>query len=395
MSDTTFYNFNLFDGKENKIFNKAWFKINDQTGKIVKRGENVPPNSNKKIDLKNKYVMPGFFNVHTHICMDPHTGSGNTDANFVETTVRAIDHLHKLLKDGVTYIRECGSTYNIDIYLEKLREQGKIKGIPIILPSGHPYSMTGGHGDMPNFGTMVDSPDEMRKAVRTGLRDGVQAIKLMATGGVMTPQDFMNDPQLTVPEMRVAVKEGHHKGKIIAAHAEGNPGIQNAIDSGVDSVEHGCYTTPEEADQMVKQGTYLTPTLFVIWAIAKYGKGILPDWELRKDLNAMDDVFKNITEANKRGVKLTIGTDAGCPFTWFDESSKEFELFTKLGMSAFQAYQCSSINSATLCRVEKNHGTLETGKFADFQVLDDNPLSDVKIVQQKGKQVYLKGKKEF
>ncbi|MGV8038487.1 amidohydrolase family protein, partial [Mycobacterium kansasii] len=88
-------------------------------------------------------------------------------------------------------------------------------------------------------GHAVDSPDEMRKAVRTAFKHGVETIKVMATGGVMTPNDFMEDPQLSVAEMRVAVEEAHHKRRLVAAHAEGNPGIQNALDAGVDSIEHG------------------------------------------------------------------------------------------------------------------------------------------------------------
>jgi hypothetical protein len=134
----------------------------------------------------------------------------------------------------------------------------------------------------------------MRKAVRIALKKGAKAIKVIATGGVMTPNDFMDDPQLSVAEMHVAVEEAHHKGHIVAAHAEGNPGIMNAIQAGVDSIEHGFYVTDDEIDLMLKQGTYLTPTLVADWAIPTFAKGKIPDWEVKKAADALDDLYKNI-----------------------------------------------------------------------------------------------------
>lgn len=396
MTQTTFTNFTLFDGRSPHNEPHSWFIVDDATGKITNRGTGKMPDTTHWINLEGQYVMPGFINVHTHISSDPATFDGGRDRSETETAVMAYQNLQALLKSGVTFIRGCGNSYDVDIKLKRMREKGLLKKTPGIMPSGRTFSMTGGHGDHPHSTYLVDSPDEVRKAVRQGLKNGSELIKLMATGGVMTPGDFMADPQLSINEMKAGVTEAHHKGKRAAAHAEGNPGIQNALDAGVDSIEHGFYVTEQEAEQMIKQGTYLTPTLVAEWAIPEYGEGTLPKWEIMKAADALDDTYENLSRAFKMGVKITCGTDAGTPFNTFDKTGKEMELLTtKLGMSPVEAYQCSSINSAELCQIQDEYGTLEVGKYADFQVLAEDPLANVEAVQQTDKQVYLHGKREF
>ncbi|UQS86036.1 amidohydrolase family protein (plasmid) [Nicoliella spurrieriana] len=393
MSETTYSNFNLYDGETDHVTANSWMTVDDDTGKLVKVGTGDGPSDS--VDLHNKYVMPGLINAHTHITMDEAKGDGGTDVNKIRMTVRSEKHLHQLLESGVTYIRECGSCYDEDITLNQLAQLGELTKVPHILPSGKPYSMTGGHGDLPNFAHLVDSPDAMRHAVRKGLKKGAMSIKIMATGGVMTEGDNMVNPQLSVEEMKVAVDEAHHKGRIVAAHAEGNPGIMNAIKAGVDSVEHGFYVNDEEIEMMLKQGTYLTPTLIAGWGVAELGKGKLPDWELKKMQDAMDDAFANVKNAWQKGVPVTLGTDAGTPFNDFFMTPDELALMVAHeDVTPFEALQ-TSFNSAKLMGVDQEYGSLKPGKYADFLVLDANPLADVRAVKQRDKQVYLAGKREY
>ena len=395
MSKTTFYNFTLFDGTNDKEEQNSWFVVDDDSGKLVDRGTGSAPSTDNKVDFNGQYVMPGFINVHCHITSHPDKFDGGFAESETEAAVYAVQSLKQLLKSGVTYVRECGTSYDVDLKLNKMMDSGLLTHIPNLLPSGRAFSMTGGHGDGPHAAYLVDSPDEVRKAVRQGLKAGAKVIKMMATGGVMTPNDYMEDPQLSVEEMTAGVTEAHHKGLKAAAHAEGNPGIQNALDAGVDSIEHGFYVNESEAKQMVKQGTYLTPTLVAELVIPEEGTGVLPDWEVKKAADALDDTYVNLRKAFELGVKFTCGTDAGTPFNGFDRTPQEFELLTRVGMTPAQAYQCSSLNSAELCGIEMERGTLEVGKFADFQVLKNDPLADVTAVQQEDKQVYLNGKREF
>ncbi|WEV40305.1 amidohydrolase family protein [Lactobacillus sp. ESL0681] len=394
MSQTVFINANLFVGDQDNLQSDSYILINDETGKIEEVGTARPPKADKTIDLSNKYVMPGLINCHTHIINDPLTADGDSKAGAVVATVRAVDHLHDLLRSGVTYIRECGSTFEIDIELNELIKAGKLTRVPEILPSGHPFSMTGGHGDGPNFGILVDSPDEMRKAVRQEIKKGARAIKVMATGGVMTENDALDQPQLSEAEIRVAVEEAHHKGYVVAAHAEGNPGIMNAIKAGVDSIEHGFYVNDEEIDLMLEKGTYLTPTIVGAWAFMEYAPGKIPDWEMAKISAAWKDLRGNITKAKNAGVPITLGTDAGTPFNDFTMTPQELPLLVEQGFTNFEALQ-TSLNCAKLMKIDDEYGTLAAGKYADFLVLDENPLADIHAVVQVDKAVYKKGKRAY
>ncbi|MDF7683357.1 amidohydrolase family protein [Lactobacillus sp. ESL0679] len=389
-----YQNLNLYDGEQDSIQPNSWLEVDEQTGKITALGSGNAPQADKVVDLQGKYVMPGLINCHDHMVMDPTDPRGVTDFNVVETTVDSVQHLHEMLKSGVTYVRECGSTFDIDLTIAKMINEGKITNVPEVMPSGRPYSMTGGHGDIPNFGYVVDSPDEMRKAVRQGLKRGAKVIKVMATGGIMTERDFMDDPQLNVAEIKAAVEEAHHKGITVAAHAEGIAGIMNAIEAGVDSIEHGFYVNDEAIDLMLEKGTYLTPTIIAAWAFPEYAVGIAPDWEMNKAKKALADLRKNIAHAKDRGVKITLGTDAGTTFNGFSKTPVELQLLADDGFSNFEALQ-TSVNSAKLMKIDDEYGTLAVGKYADFLVLDVDPLADIKAVAQEDKAVYKKGRRAY
>ncbi|UQS86124.1 amidohydrolase family protein (plasmid) [Nicoliella spurrieriana] len=391
MADVFYSNFNLFNGKDNQVVNDSWFSVDSTTGKITQVGTGTAPE--EAIDLNGQYVMPGMINAHTHTSLDPSSHDGDGSADIVTVVTRSIQHLHELMKSGVTYVRECGSSYGVDRTLAKLQATGKLDQVPAIMPAGEPMTMTGGHGVLFHGGNAVDSPDEMRKGVRKNFAEGAQCIKVMATGGVMSINDNMVQPQLKVPEMKVAVEETHSKGSIVAAHAEANPGILNAIEAGVDSIEHGYYINDEEIQMLVDHGIYLTPTLTVAQSIVDHSDE-LPDWEVAKNTACTEAGYRNFKKAYKAGVKLVLGTDAGCPYTYFGSTPREFDLMVnKLGMSNFDALTAST-RSAELMKLT-DYGTLEVGKFADFLVLKGNPLADVQAVAQEDKQVYQHGKRKY
>ncbi|APR60382.1 amidohydrolase family protein [Staphylococcus condimenti] len=385
MVNILFENATLFDGE--KFVSNSQFGVDTKSGKVI----NTNNNFDEKINLKNKYVIPGLINAHTHIVAD-HTGKinqlGSPDNTAVKSTYLALKNLNDLLKDGVTYIRDVGSIFDIDIELSKLEKVGELVA-PGIIASGSPLTMTGGHFSEGSY--EVDGKDEVRKYARKLLKKGVDNIKLMASGGVSFSGETPHDVQLDEEELRAAVVEAHRKGRTACAHAQGTEAIQNAIRAGVDSVEHAVFLDDETVQMFIESDTYIVPTLAAPWAINQNTE-ILPDFMVEKSLAIEKAHMESIGKAAKAGVKLAMGTDSGTAMNNFDKNSSfELELMVRAGATPLQALQSATVNAAELLKIDDKAGLIEENKLADFIVIEDNPLEDITALQ-KEKIVYKKGK---
>ncbi len=393
MSEYVYYEgFTLIDGTGSQPYHNAGMIVEDGTvKKVVKEGDALPEGKHRVVDLAGKTVMPGLINSHVHIIMEP---IGNPFSllekeSDVKTAMRGVVNLQKTLRSGVTYFRDLGGHNYIDLELKKCLSEGMIEG-PDFLVSGKVITMTGGHGHQ--MGRECDGVSEVRKAAREQLKAGVDVVKIMATGGVMTPGVEPGSPQLTREEMQAAVEEANKAGRKTATHAQGTTGIKNAVLAGIDSVEHGIFLDDEVIEMMIERDVYLVPTLVAPYFIVEYGvEGGIPEYAVEKSKRVMESHFDSFRKAYKAGVKIAMGTDAGTPFNMHERAACELKLMVEAGANPMDAIVYSTKAAAQLLGVDASHGTLEEGKAADFIVLKEDPLKNMSILLD-AEQVYKAGK---
>src|SRR5438128_1765727 len=215
-------------------------------------------------------LLPGLIDCHRHLCL---SGAADWDAVFQRETparaaMRAMRNAQDTLRQGITTVRDLGSRHGIGVALRQAIEEGMLPG-PRVVASGTPIAMSGGHALY--LCRVADGIAEMQRAAREELKAGADVLKLMASGGVLPPSIMPGAPQLSVAEMRAAVDEAQKQGKRVAAHAISRQAIENALDAGATSIEHGQYLTQELAAMMAEQDRYLVPTLAVFFLVHEEG----------------------------------------------------------------------------------------------------------------------------
>ena len=369
---TCFRNFNLIDGNGGDIINNATMVV--ENGKIVGFDDS---SNNVAIDLKGRYVLPGLMDAHIHMTASTLTkGKRLTDYDVAEHAMACIQNLELCLKQGVTFVRDVGSFDKIPVELSyrKYLKNGSLKGCKMIC-SGNIVTMTSGHAAGQST-KVCDGVEGVRKATRELISEGVDLIKTVATGGVSTEGNDPNAYQFNLEELQTIVLEAHKAGRKVAVHAHGAKGIKNAIQAGVDSIEHGTLIDDEGIQMMLKHGTWLVPTFTVGKYILESDIG-LPEYMKEKESQIIGKHHENIKKAFEAGVKLGCGTDITPPYMPFHIAEEIALMIESTGMSAMEAILCATKNNSELMGVDDEYGTLEIGKYADFIVLESNPIEDI------------------
>lgn len=356
--------------------------------KIIEVGAGTPQalaSAIERKDLTGRSILPGLIDCHVHLrsdgLADPRAQqAGDTDGIAL---LRSARNARRTLECGVTTIRDCGSRGGIDFALRAAAQQGLCQ-TPRLVLSGLIICMTGGHGWQ--LSIEADGPDAVRRAARTQIKAGADNVKLIASGGILSPGSEIGAPQLTVEEMRAAAEEAHAAGKICCAHAHGSTAIKNAVKAGVDSVEHGYLLDDEGIELMLQHGTYLVATSAAVRNVVKHGTGagVRPD-VVRKAQSAIDQHIASFKRAHKAGVKLAMGTDTGVPYTQHGNNLDEVVYLVEMGLSPMQALTAATFDAAKLLKLDGQIGSLEAGKSADFVVVDGDPLADIAILQDKSR----------
>jgi len=389
----------LFDGKSKALVQNGVVIV--QGNKIVDAGSNLSaPADAQVIDLGDATLSPGFMDGHTHLAHDftnyNRERMEQLDLNVSEKALRATWHARATVEAGFTTVRDLGSRFPgskemVDIALRNSINKGYIVG-PRMLVATFGIGATGGHFDPTSgfrdmlFGRepeysdgIADGPDAIRKAVRFEVKNGADVIKAAVSGGVFSLADEVDTPQFTPAEMAALVDESHRLRKKVAVHCHGDQAGKDAIEAGVDSIEHGSFLKPETLTLMKNKGTYLTPTLmpveYIMGKIDSYPPAVQA--KARAAASARSDMFRN---AVKLGVKMSFGTDAGVfPH---GENAKEFKLMTDLGLPAIDALKTATGNAADLFGIAQKVGTLEKGKLADVIAMPGDPTNDITATER-------------
>lgn len=324
-------------------------------------------------------ITPGFFNCHVHI-LYPIGFDSKKEFSLIEKIFYAQKHCKEYLQSGVTFIRVVGTEKNYDLQIKEAIENHVIEG-PHMYCAGKMICMTGGHGWQE--GIEADGKDACLKAVRTQLKAGVDLIKMMATGGVMTKGVEPGNAQFNIDEMKIMVEEAHKAGRKTATHAQGLQGIKNALYAGVDSIEHGCFLDDECLELMKQQNTFLVPTLCAPQCIIDKGvENGVAKYAVDKTLKVKDAHVESVKKAYDKGIQIALGTDAGTPFNYHSNTAYEMELLSKLNIPNMDILKIATINSAKCVGVEKDYGSIEVGKQADLVCLNENPLENISNVRK-------------
>ena len=357
------------------------------------------------IDLTGKFVTPGLIDCHMHIGMNGAGSSLGTKpyTSLGDATMEGLTNVYSDLMAGFTSVRTCGDMGYSDVAIRNAINRGDFAG-PRMMVAGSNLSSTGGHSDTHynpylhevevHSGVAGDGPTEMVKLVRTNIKHGVDFIKFMATGGVMSLGTTVGAQQMSYEEMKAICDTAKMYGMITATHAHGTSGIKDAIRAGVTSVEHGMMMDEEGIQLMKEHGTTLVPTIIAAERIIVKGKEAgTPDWAIEKAKQVYDRAHWGVTRCMEEGIPIAFGTDSGTPYNFHGKQAYEFELMVGWGMTPLQALTAATKTASELLRKQDEVGSIEAGKYADVVAFDGDPTEDIKAMTNctfvmKGGEVY-------
>ena len=392
---TLVYCGNLFDTKSGEWIENVLIHIDPATEKIIEMMPNakVSLDQNKDVlDLSEHYCLPGLIDMHTHIAELP-TGELIDFYTRTQEEQMIIGRINvkKTLLAGFTTVRDLG------VYIawtdKKLKDEintGKIIG-PRMKISGYYLTIPGGGGDVAVPGYEGIVPDQIQRGVTKGvenfrtraqqaIKGGVDQIKIIASGAVLAYGSLPGSPEMNPEEIAAVVDEAKRADIRVTAHAHGALSIKQAIQSGVNSIEHASLIDDEGIRMAKESGVALSMDIYNGDYINEMGEnGDMPEEFLRKNRETTDAQRNNFTKAHQAGVKIVFGTDAGVyPH---GDNAKQFKYMTKYGMTNAEAIQSATIHAAEVIGMNDQVGQLKTGFFADLVAVRDNPLVDIRALE--------------
>jgi imidazolonepropionase-like amidohydrolase len=384
----------MIDGKSDAVIAPAVVIVRGKTIEKVGRDLAIPAGA-EVIDLGDMTLLPGLIDAHVHVMLQGDVTEEDYDVQLFKESLpyralRASRAAKIALDRGFTTMRDIGNegAMYTDVDVKRAINNGVIPG-PRLQVATRALAVTGAYGPsgyspeitFPKGVELCDGVDECRKAVREQVSHGADWIKVYADRSYFLQKDgtLSSVQNFNAEEMKAIVDEAHRLRRKAAAHAMARPGIENALNAGIDSIEHGIAIPDDLLDRMKAQGTYLSPTLTVTEYVApgRAAEG-RPIWAKIPEFHR--DSFNR---AVRKGVKIAFGTDAG-GFPWEVNQCREFTYMTKNGMTPMQALRAATIVPAEMMDLADKVGSLEAGKLADIIAVPGNPLSDITVMERVG-----------
>lgn len=352
------------------------------------------PEGTARIDVSGKTILPGLMDTHIHLKMgldDPWKVKAlkvpiDLDMPLTLIGIKGFARARQALQMGFTTLRDVGDTGHLGVSLRDSIDAGLIEG-PRIVACGENFSATGGTTDfLPDWisrndvpSRIADGPDELRRMVRSLVKNRVDWVKFIATGTIgptAIAQEYTDE------EIAVIVEESHDRGKPVCAHACYEQGAHALARAGVDSIEHGCELNDEIVQLMLDKGIFLVPTLYLFHAIVEDGAALgIPAALVELARVKLEKHVASFQLALQASVQIACGTDIGSPACAHGTSARELALMVQFGMSPMQSIVAATKTSARMLGRESDLGSLTEGKLADLVVVAGDPLHDIGVLE--------------
>ncbi len=343
------------------------------------------PKGSTRIDGHGLTIIPGLIDCHVHLCLggEPDVVAAVESESPSYTLLKSARHARMTIEAGFTTVRDVGARDHSIFALKRAIESGLMPG-PRIVGAGLAICMIGGHARF--IGQEVEGAEKVKQAVEAQVAAGAEVIKVIASGGVLTPGTSPDQAQMTMEELSAAVAAAQRAERKVAAHAHGATGIKNAIHAGVHSIEHATLLDDEAGDLMKRHGVYMVPTLSALatTAAGRPGCGI-PESALDKAKSMTKRHQASFKKAHRSGILIAMGTDAGTPFNYHGNNAQELDRMVALGMTPMEALVAATSAAARLVGILDSVGTLTKGMQADLVVIDGNPLKRIELLRDRSR----------
>jgi imidazolonepropionase-like amidohydrolase len=395
MALTLFQNATLFDGISPESPDGISVLVEGEFIKEVSDTQITAANANV-IDCAGKTLMPGMIDAHIHVYI------ASAQLHYPSAPMTYVAHygaqfMRHALACGFTTLRDvAGGDHGLAMALR----DGFLTG-PRFFYGGPAMSQTGGHGDLRSpdiptdfcacgaehqgFTILADGVDECRKVAREELRKGAHHIKIMGSGGVLSPSDPLEYPQYSEGEIRAIVEECERQGKYTAAHCHPDAAIKRCLKYGVRSIEHGTLITDETAALAVEKQAFVVPTMATIYALQELGpqQGV-PEVSMQKLYAVIDKAMTGLEVMKRAGVQIGFGTDL-----LGDMHTRQCTEFTirREALQPIDILRSATSVNARLLGQEDRLGCIKPGAFADILLVDGNPLDDIELLARNGEKL--------